>query len=104
MTPWDWKQVLEAQQPAKDQYDVVVGVLVSRIGMAGNDNHTPHVAELCALISRLWTGDRRVRTQSMWSVRTLSAREAAKGASEHKVVRASAKSSSSLFSASKGSG
>lgn len=52
----DWEQFQEKEQRAEDWYDLVDGVLMSRAGMARDDDHTRLVGELCVLISRLWTG------------------------------------------------
>lgn len=89
---------------AEGQYDLVDGILVSRASTAGDDDHTHPVSELCALIGRLWFGDKRVQTQYLQSVKVRSARKAARAATERRVIRGSAEYGLSWSSASEGSG
>lgn len=94
------------KQPAEDQYDLVDDIRVSHAGTAEDDDYTCLVGEPCALTSRFWTGDRRVQTHVVPSVNALSAREAARGEADRRVVRGSAgcESSSSSASEKKGKG
>lgn len=40
LTAWDWQQLFEVEQRAKDRYDLVDGTLRSRVGMAGDNDFT----------------------------------------------------------------
>lgn len=76
--------------------------------MARDDDHARIVSEICAVVSRIWTGGRLVQMHAMPSVKIRSAREAAKkaesDAADRRAVRASVKCGSSSFSASERSG
>lgn len=76
------------------------GILVTRVGMAREDDHNRLVSANCALISRLWIKSSDVETHAGPSAKVLSARKAARGTAKQKVVRASAESASSPLSAS----
>lgn len=61
--------------------------MVSLVGMAGDDNHTCLVGELCELINRFWNDGKRVPTRATPSVNVLSEREAASSAARRRVVK-----------------
>lgn len=69
-------------------------------GIAKDDDYTPFVDELCALVSRLWIRGRRVQTHSKPSVRILLERMAAKGAAERRMEKSVAENWSLSSSAS----
>lgn len=92
------------EQQAEDRYDSLNGILVCRVGMTEYDDHTRLFCELCALINRLGTASMRVQTHALPTVKMLSAREAAIGAGERRVVKSNAESRSSSSLASKKAG
>lgn len=92
------------KQREEVQCDLVDDILVSRVDMARDDDHISFTSQLCAFISKFWTGGVRVQAHTTPSVRVRSARKAARGAIERRVVRGSADCGSSTSSASEGSG
>lgn len=72
--------------------------------MAGNDDQTLLVSELCALISRCCIENKRAQTRVMPSVKVFLAREAARGDAERRLVRGNAENGLLLSSVPKGSG
>lgn len=90
----------------EDRYAFAGGILVSRAGMAKNDDQTrlfSALCALCALMNRLWTEDRSLLAHYMPSVKARSARKAARDEAEGRVVRGGAECGFSSFSASEGS-
>lgn len=83
---------------AEDRYDYAHGILGSLVCMAGDDDCTLFVTELCALISRIWILGRRVHTDAVPREEMLSAGEVARYAAEQRLVRDSAESGSSSSS------
>lgn len=63
------------------------GVLVSRVDMAGDDDHTRFKDALCELTSGVWTQKEGVQGHGMPSVKVRSAREAPALAAERNVVK-----------------
>lgn len=58
--PCKWEGFLELHQRAEDLYELVNGVLVSRVRM-GDADHTRTISALCQLIGRAWMEGRRLQ-------------------------------------------
>lgn len=60
MRPCELQEFLELQQRAEDRYELVVGILVSRVGM-GDANHMRIISALHQLAGRTWMKGRRLQ-------------------------------------------
>lgn len=98
LAPCDRKQFLELGQRAEDLYDLFADVLVSRVGMAEDDDSTCLDGKLSAQSSKLRTGGRHVQTYAMPSMMVLPETGGAKSAAERRVVEDGAGSGSSSSS------
>lgn len=53
MTPCVWQQFLQREQPAKARYELLDGILMSRVGLVGDGDHAFFVRALRKLISEI---------------------------------------------------
>lgn len=60
LRPSEWEELLELQQRAEDRYELVIGILVSRVGM-GDADHTHTISAFCQLAGRTWMEGRRLQ-------------------------------------------
>lgn len=95
---------MKVKQKAENRHDLVDDIFVSRAGTAREDDPISHVIGLCELISRPYTGDRRVQKYAEPSVKVLLAKETARGAAARRVGKGSLGCESSSISASERSG
>lgn len=86
LTPCDWQQYLQMEQRAEDWYALLNGVLVSRVRIAGHDDHRGLIKALHELESRIRTRRGLVQAHGVPSVMVRSAREGARLAARRKVV------------------
>lgn len=74
---------------------MVYGILVSRVGMARDDDQTLLTGPFCELPSRISVERRRVHAHDMHSMKAWSAEEAARSAARRKMVEDNKDSGSS---------
>lgn len=60
LTLCDWQEFYKVRQQTKDGYNLVGGILVSRVSVGWDDDHTCFISASSKLSIRVWIEGRRV--------------------------------------------